>query len=72
MRQQDIAAMLNQLAATHTARAGADAATALGEMIRRAWDDRMLARLEALIEDGGAELSDIAHKAARLALGREE
>jgi hypothetical protein len=69
MRAQDLAAMLNQLAAHHGEAGRAEAVAILEDIVARAWDSRMRARLAACLEEGGAELSEIAYEAARRICG---
>jgi hypothetical protein len=72
MQAKDIAAMLNALAGAHRDGDPSEAVAALEEIMRRLWDHRMRARLAALVEEGGEDLSEIALEAARRIVGGDD
>lgn len=66
MSAERIARMANQIARAFAAEGRAEAARDTADHIRKFWDPRMRAELEALVIAGGSGLDPLALDAARL------
>lgn len=66
MSAQRIARMANQIARAFAAEGRAEAARDTADHIRKFWDPRMRAELEALVIAGGSGLDPLTREAAQL------